>query len=284
MNLFKSQNISRLEIIIFGYMIGVRSFFQGDFIIGLKRIIQPVNYWRVTIFKYVADYLLVDLGRRRKIKILDIGSPKLLSLFLATKLSGEIYSTDLQDRAIFTEWKRHYEKMSNMADVIFEFANAKCLNYREKYFDVVYSLSTIHMITPEKDGDLTALCEIQKKIKHGGLLIVEVPFRNKYMVKYKNSDNFEEKYEGTPLFKERQYDDCALEHRLSNNVSGNLIKKIYLYEKFPFDHIWNKLPKFITTVFAFLEPWADMANICVAENEDQIKKAKSIILFFKIGE
>lgn len=284
MNNIKIPNISRWELILFGFKIGIKSFFQGDFKIGLKRIIQPINYWRVAIFKVVAEYILDQYYRKKNIKILDIGSPKLLSLFLATKLSGDIYSTDLQDKAIFTEWKRHYNRITNKTNVIFEYANAKCLNYQEKYFDIVYSISVIHIITPARDGDIIALREIHTKIKDGGLLIIEVPFRNKYMVEYRNSDNFEEKYEGMPLYKERQYDDYALEHRLINNVSGNLIKKIYLYEKFPFDHIWNKLPKFITTVFAFLEPWADMANICVAENEDQIKKARSITLFFKISK
>ena len=207
-----------------------------------------------------------------------------MSLFLGQNIEGKVYATDLQDESIFTEWRKCFQYIENKDNVIFEYANAKELKYPDKYFDAIYSLSVIHMITPGKDGDIMALMEIQKKIKPGGSLIIEVPYREQYTENYANRDNFEEKYNGKPLFKERQYVEAALENRMINNINGKLIKRIVLYERIPFDFFWNKLPKFITAALAFIEPLADMANISIAKNEKERKKGKSIILFFIIRE
>lgn len=270
-------------MIQFSLRIGFNSFIRGHYKISIKRIILPINYWRVSIFKFVANYILnLDLNTKKDIKFLDIGSPKLLSLLLASQINGKIYATDLQDEAIFREWEKHYHNMINGDNIIFEFADAKNLKYPDNYFDIIYSLSVIHMISPAQDGDILALRQIQNKIKPGGLLIIEVPYRKKYNVKYANKDNFEEQYYGVPLFKERQYDEVALEGRIIKKLNGTLLNKTILYEKFPFDCLLNKFPKFMSTILAFIEPWADMVNISVANNEHQVNKGKSVILIFEI--
>ena len=274
--------MSRLVLIFFGLKIGINSFIRGDYRIALKRIILPVNYWRVSIFKHVVDCILKsDHCGEEQIRILDIGSPKLLSLFLANRVDGTIYSTDLQDRTIFTEWKKHYQNMSNKNNLIFEFQNAKKLTYPDKWFDIVYSLSVIHMIAPAENGDILALREIQKKIRPGGLLILEVPYRLQYAVNYANRDNFEEKYSDQPLFKERQYDDAALETRIGRNVGGSLLNEIRLKERIPFDDIWTKLPKALRMLFALIEPWMDIINVSVS-GEERSHRVKSAILVYQI--
>ena len=278
-----SKKISKLELILYGLTIGFYSLIQGNFKIAFKRIIFPINYWRVTIFHIVANYILSLNSENQVKKILDIGSPKLLSLFLSSQLNCEIFSTDLQDKSLFTEWEKHFHNMPNKKDnIIFEFANAKKLKYPDNHFDIVYSLSVIHMITPAENGDILALKEIQKKIKPEGFLILEVPYRKKYSVNFVNSDNFEEKYSGKPLFRERQYDDEALQARIEKNISGVLVEKIIFYEKIPFDYVWNKIPKIIAILFAFIEPWADVINISIAKKKKQMSRGRSVILIFKI--
>ena len=259
------------------------SFLHGDIKIALKRIILPVNYWRVAIFKIVAEYILKsDIDINKKIKILDIGSPKLLVLFLGSKIKSKIFSTDLQDEAIFTEWEKHCRNISNSDNIIFEYADAKALKYPDNYFDIIYSLSVIHMIPPSKDGDIIALKEIQKKIKNDGKLIIEVPYRLKYSELFVKKNTFEEEFKGSSLFHDRQYDEISLERRITNNINGILEKKMILYEKIPFDYFWGKAPGFITTILAFLEPWIDLLNVAVANNKKQARKGKSVILIFKI--
>ena len=277
-----NQMISKLKFIIFGLKTGFLSFIRGNYKAGLKRMILPVNYWRVTIFKIVAERIFRSTLNRNVTKILDIGSPKLLSIFLATTIKGEIYATDLQDKAIFAEWERHSRNLPLKSNLIFEFADAKKLSYPDRYFDVVYSLSVIHMITPVENGDILALREMQKKIKPGGLLIIEVPYRQQYAVLYLNRNNFEETYRGEPLFNERHYDDTTLEDRITKNIGGVLLEKVVLCEKYPFDAVWNKFPKIITRVFAFIEPWIDAVNVSIAKNERQFMSGKSVLLFYRI--
>jgi len=279
------KKINRITILFFGLKIGLFYLLKtGQLKVALKRIILPFNYWRGLIFRIVAENLLrIFANNKTKIKILDIGSPKMLSLFLSSKLDATIYATDLQDEAIFSEWKKLYEENTHKGEMVFRYLDAKSIDYPDDYFDVVYSLSVIHMITPGKDGDIKALNEIQKKIVPGGLLIIEVPYRTQYVENYANRNNFEESYSGDPVFQERQYDEYAIEDRIVKNISGKLLNKIHLYEFLPFDAAWYKLPRFITMLFAFIEPWADMCNVFVAHNKKQIRKAKSIILFFEIN-
>jgi len=278
-----NHEISKLKLIIFGFKIGFLSFIRGNYKAGLKRMIQPINYWRVTIFRIVAGHIFNSTHNKSDTKILDIGSPKLLSIFLATNINGEIHATDLQDKAIFTEWEPNSRNLPLKSKLIFEFADAKNLAYPDRYFDVIYSLSVIHMITPADNGDILALREIQKKINSGGLLIIEVPYRQQYAVLYLSRNNFEETYRGQPLFNERHYDDTTLEDRITKNIDGVLLEKIVLCEKFSFDAVWNKFPKIFTRVLAFIEPWVDAVNISAAKNERQYKRGKSVLLFYRIA-
>lgn len=121
-----SKKISKLELILFGLKIGFYSLIRGNFKIAFKRILLPINYWRVTIFSIVANYILnLNFNNITDIKILDIGSPKLLSLFLSSQLNCKIFSTDLQDKSLFTEWEKHFHNMPNKKDnIIFVGARA----------------------------------------------------------------------------------------------------------------------------------------------------------------
>jgi len=174
--------IKRIELYRFGIKIGLVYFFKTARLkVALKRIILPFSYWRGLIFKIVAEHLIaVCDDSKGNLKIIDIGSPKMLSLFLSTQLDATIYATDLQDKAIFSEWDKLYESNSHKGKIIFDYLDARSIDYPDGYFDVIYSLSVIHMITPGKDGDIKALKEIQKKITQGGLLIIEVPYRTEY--------------------------------------------------------------------------------------------------------
>jgi SAM-dependent methyltransferase len=279
----ENKLVTAFDIMRFGWGLGFRSFFKGDYRIALKRLILPVNYWRATIFSQVGSFLtqVIDAGETG-LRILDVGSPKLLALYLAAKMDCNVYATDLQDRAIHEEWQRHYKNIGKKDNMLFEFADAKSLSYPNEYFDIVYSLSVIHMITPAENGDIIALEELQKKLRPGGYLILEIPFREQYRVNYSHTSNFEERYEGQPLFKERQYDKAAVETRISHNVAGDLVKRLVLRERLPFDRILNSIDKTITLFIAFIEPWLDLLNITEAKNEHEELTGKSIILFYKM--
>ncbi len=283
MDVSERNLVMKIEFMFFGWGLGIRSLLKADYKIALKRLMLPVNYWRASIFSHVASFLAqaADISNQ-SLKILDVGSPKLLSLFLAAKTNCSVYATDLQDQAIYTEWQKHYKNMSTRNNVCFEFADVKSLNYPNEYFDIAYSLSVIHMVTPADTGDIMALKELQKKVKRGGYLIIEVPLRDRFAVNFAHRSNFEERYEGEPLFRERQYDEAALEKRLSANISGDLVHRVVLRERLPFERVWGRLDRTLTTACAFLEPWADLLNITEAVNKHEERSGKSVILCYKI--
>jgi len=99
-----------------------------------------------------------------------------------------------------------------------------------------------------------------------------------------NINNFEEKYTGKPLFKERQYDKNSIKTRIEDNINGKLLQEMFLYEKLPFDHLWNKVPRILTSIFAFVEPWFDVINITIAKDAINFNNVKSVIMIFKIQE
>ncbi|MCW9006249.1 MAG: class I SAM-dependent methyltransferase [Gammaproteobacteria bacterium] len=280
---YNNNRLTKVEIIGYAFKLGFRSLLCGDFRIALKRIILPISYWRVTIFQLLSNFILnlKDVSGAG-VNILDIGSPKLMSLLLGSEIKGKVHATDLCDTAIFSEWKKHYLNYSAKDNVIFEYANAKDLNYPDKYFDLVYSISVIHMITPADTGDIIALDEIQKKIRPGGYLLLEVPFRTNYGLKYVKRSTFEENYEGQPLFNERLYDLEAINTRLAANINGILLNKIFLYERLPFEIFWNSLPSIFRSLFAFIEPWVDVVNVAIATDMNNYQKSKSVVLIFRM--
>ncbi|MCW8909126.1 MAG: hypothetical protein OQK76_00765, partial [Gammaproteobacteria bacterium] len=113
-------------------------------------------------------------------------------------------------------------------------------------------------------------------------LLLEVPFRTNYGLKYVKRSTFEENYEGQPLFNERLYDLEAINTRLAANINGILLNKIFLYERLPFEIFWNSLPSIFRSLFAFIEPWVDVVNVAIATDMNNYQKSKSVVLIFRM--
>jgi len=84
----------------FGIKTGINSILSRHYLIGLKQLFFPISYWRFPIFNIALD----NIEREKSIRILDIGSPKLLSLYLAIEYGHIVYATDLQDQEIFNRY------------------------------------------------------------------------------------------------------------------------------------------------------------------------------------
>src|SRR2546427_6836413 len=75
------------NLIHFAWRIGAAAVRNGHASIGIKRMLYPVGYWRYPVFRRVQSIL----GDRRGLKILDVGSPKLLSLWLAAERDCDVW-------------------------------------------------------------------------------------------------------------------------------------------------------------------------------------------------
>jgi SAM-dependent methyltransferase len=175
------------------YGFGVRAGLSNLVINGLSlggkktigKITQPVNsYTRFPEYYYfekaIREYLPTPLPERR-IRILDVGSPKLLGLYLAFTTRCEVTLTDISELNVDeyrSMWRGLKPKAKGDADFLLQ--DARSLQFGDTQFDVIYSMSVIEHIEGDS-GDSKAARELLRVLKPGGLLVLSVPFGTKYI-------------------------------------------------------------------------------------------------------
>ena len=271
-----SASISLLafRIYFFALRLAVRAVLGGAPLEGIKLLVASVGYWRFLPNAYVASRFL----QKSNPVLLDIGSPKLLSIFLASQTSAPVYATDLDDERIFTRWKR-LAAIRKLGNYVVEYQDARKLTYPDQTFDLLYSISVFEHI-PD-DGDILALRECQRVLKPGGVLVVEVPYRRREETVYAKYDS-----KGLPLeqpaFYERHYDSQLLEKRLQ--VPGlRLEQRLILGEWLPIDP-WiatDRLPRLIRVALLPLEPWLAALNYWAREDDSKGRPLAALLVYRK---
>lgn len=249
------------SLLNFAWSLGIRSIVKGHLVNGSKQIVAPILYWRFPEFSECLSH--IDSITIKPLKILDIGSPKLLSLFLAIKGNHEVYATDLQDKEIFRRYKQHFDDWGLSKNVpgeyIVEFQDARSLKYADDTFDIVFSLEVLGHI-PD-NGDTIAMREIQRVLKKGGIAIIAVPYANKANDLFVYHDVYGRRFEGKPIFFLRQYDKHSVQKRLVSPSRMTLLKETILGERFPFESWWDRIPRFLKIPFLWGEPFLSMVNL-----------------------
>ena len=262
------------RIYFFALRLGFRVLKAGILVEGIKLLMTPVGYWRFLPFAFVWR----EFRRHRNPRVLDASSPKLLSLFLASKTSGPVYATDLDDGKIVTRWKR-------IADVVglnnyqVEYQDARRLSYPDEYFDFVYSISVVEHI-PE-DGDRLALAEFRRVMKRNGTLVLEVPYRPQREEIFKTNDS-----KGHPSktlqFYERHYDAVTLKERLE--IQGLAIQqKVILGERLPLEAalLSGRLPRFLRVALLPWEPALAAVNCWARPRDDRGRPGSALLVYRK---
>jgi SAM-dependent methyltransferase len=175
---------SELKYYAFGLHAGLRNLVVNGFQLGLKKtvgkITQPVNApSRFPEYDHFATAIRTFRSAQpggHRLKVLDVGSPKLLGLYLARTLDVHVVMTDISALNV-DEYQTMWRALQGRARGTAEFSlrDARALEFAAGTFDVVYSMSVLEHIEGEM-ADAQAVRELLRVLKPGGLLVVSVPF------------------------------------------------------------------------------------------------------------
>jgi SAM-dependent methyltransferase len=210
-----------LRIWAAGVEIGLRTL-RKEPLLGLKRVILPVSYWRAAEFAYVWTQLTQPPGSR----VLDLGSPKDLAAMLARHRRHEVVATDILPEAITLS--QRYASAQGLEGrgpgrVHSEVQDGRALTYADGSFDAAYSVSVLEHIPA--DGDSLAIRELARVVRPGGVVVVTVPFDRRYRETYVKGPVYERRpIDSEPIFFERHYDHDALTTRLFSSSAAELVE------------------------------------------------------------
>lgn len=204
---------------------------------GVKQLILPVEYIRCAETRYVLRHLDV----RANHLVLDIGSPKLLSLFLARQTGALVYATDLLDY-FFAAYGAYADGVlgPNRTRYRMDTQDARTLTYASDTFDRVFSISAVEHIP--NDGDRAAMLEIARVLRPGGIACITLPWRDSgYIEEFKRQGDPDVYWATTSedmVFYQRAYDLGSLKHRLLRDSGLETLDLSFWGErKIPVEHI-----------------------------------------------
>jgi SAM-dependent methyltransferase len=180
---------NELKYYAFGLRAGFANLLGNGLQLGIKKtagkITQPINsYTRFPEYygfdKAISDHL-ARMPEGSRPAILDVGSPKVLGLYLGQRTSAELILSDISELNV-DEYKVMWRAIEKKAKgkVTFSLQDARALQFPGAQFDIVYSMSVLEHIEGET-GDSGAVSELLRVLKPGGLLVLSVPFGGGYM-------------------------------------------------------------------------------------------------------
>lgn len=244
--------ISLARIYLFSYSLAVRSICWRHAKSVLRLLLEPCTYWRNVEIPAVLKYLQAKAGE----KILDIGSPKLPSLFIWNRIRAEVWATDLLPYFVdeYLHYKGRLQPNDSSATYHIELQDARKLSYPDSSFDKVYAISVIEHI--DDHGDSAAMREIARVLKPGGLCCLTVPAARHYLESTIAMELYYKKpIDGKPVFFQRHYDEEALRSRLIDPSGLELCTVEHFGERWiPYEELYWKLPRLIKIPISILSP------------------------------
>jgi ubiquinone/menaquinone biosynthesis C-methylase UbiE len=226
MNLFPHRE---LTYYFFGLRAGLANLRVNGLQLGLRKtagkITQPINsYTRFPEYHWFDQAIhshLAGIPAGRRAAILDVGSPKMFGLYLASKTAVDLTLTDISELNV-DEYQMMWKGLEARArgQVRFCLADARELNFPSSNFDVVYSMSVLEHVEGER-GDCTAIGELLRVLRPGGLLVLSVPFGGRYIEQKRIGFSGAARRTGDQqsYFFQRIYDAQMLQRRLLDHLA-----------------------------------------------------------------
>lgn len=266
--------VSLWDVYRFAYLVALRSFSWEQRINALRLLLEPCNYWRNVEVPAVINRLEAGPGER----VLDVGSPKLPSLFIWRRLGAEVHATDLFPYFFdeYTHYSKRLRQRGSGAEYHIEQQDARELRYPDSFFDRAYAISVLEHI--EDSGDSKAMQEIARVLKPGGLCCITVPVAHQYRESSIDHEIYYKKpADDKPVFYERHYDQESLQSRLIR-PSGLSVTGLEFYGErlFPYEHYYNALPHLLRIALA--PAGAFFSKLCLSRTDQQGRPAPKMAL------
>jgi SAM-dependent methyltransferase len=196
---------------------------------GMRYLVVPVNYWRSLEYRLALEQSGFAPGDR----VLDIGSPKLLSLWLAENLDVSVVATDIE--SYFTAEYELLRRIRHVPPGRLRLAveDGRTLSFDDASFDKVYSLSVLEHIP--YDGDTRCVREIARVLAPGGRCVITVPFWPTSRIDWRDPDFY---WSGASVddatgkvFFQRRYSEVDLRERLIVPSGLSLAKLRFVGER-----------------------------------------------------
>lgn len=264
----------------FGKELGKKCFKDSKKKLGTKRayakIYNPVTDWsRFSEFFLVSKILEKNLNDGDK--ILDLGSPKLFSIWLCTKKRLNLIATDIWDFAV-SEYSHFWKEIQNSTNSKISFEQADLLNlqYNDQEFDGIFSVSTIEHAYDE-NWMKTISSNFSRVLKNDKIVVISTPFGTKSISQYKGHVEY-----SPSLAKEHDnfFMRIINEQDLKEFIQIAQNYGLFLEESYTVNMKANKLgllircfPSAIRVILGFLKPSLAIQNfslkkgIHIAENE-----------------
>jgi SAM-dependent methyltransferase len=214
----------------FGLTLGLKNLARNGNSLGLKKtvgkIVQPINsYTRFPEYCFFAESITGFLQRTggKRARILDVGSPKLLGLYLAARADVAVHLTDVS-RLNVDEYVQLWNAVRGEAKgrAFFSVQDARGLAESSDTFDVVYSMSVIEHI--EQDLlDPKAVSELMRVLKPGGQLVLSVPIGTNHVEQFTSGFTYEvgEGHNGQHFF-QRIFDRATAQRSILDSLTPHV--------------------------------------------------------------
>lgn len=187
----------------------------------------PMNYVRIMEVPLAIELLDLSEGQ----PVLDVSSPKLASLYLATRVKQPLHMADLLDYFV-----TDFRELAHLFGCRFtiELLDARCLPFADATFDRVFSISVLEHI-PDR-GDSEAFREMVRVLRPGGIVVVTLPSYHNYLEEWVRQPDFYWKghtaVEGSAdrVFYQRRYDVAALRQRFGD-PSVEMADAVFIAER-----------------------------------------------------
>lgn len=213
----------------------------------ISTALVPIDYTRTKEIPAILDVSGIDIKKNKKLRILDIGSPQILSLSLClcSELWDIVYINPFEMELEDLHLKSSVLCLKNLdvryADItdLFTISNIG-------QFDYIFSCSVFEHIHPENGGDIIASKNVTQLLKPGGIFSFSVPYYKRAFNEYKNGDVYAIKsMANEKTFFQRFYDEESLNRQIIEPTGLTVLEKKYIGERYYFKNNIHKRMAFL---------------------------------------